>query len=65
MSLHGLKITLELRLGDLQATKLICDNQAALHIASNSACHEKAKHIGFVKSKDQLLIGSLSLSRVL
>lgn len=35
----------ELRLRDLYNTKLICDNQMSLHIASNLAFHEETKHI--------------------
>ena len=35
----------ELRFGKNGQMKLICDNQAILHIASNLIFHEKTKHI--------------------
>ena len=35
----------QLQFGDTQGTKLICDNQGALHIASTPVFHEWTKHI--------------------
>ena len=35
----------ELRFGNDEQMKLICDNQAAFHIAPNLVFHERTKHI--------------------
>jgi len=38
-------VTPELRFGEVTEVTLICDDQVALHIASDSVFHERTKHI--------------------
>ena len=56
MWLH--QLLMEVGVETLSPTKLWCDNQPALHIASNSIFHERTKHIEmvcrFVREKIQL-----------
>ena len=35
----------ELKFGEISKMELVCDNQVALHIASNPVFHERIKHI--------------------
>jgi len=39
------QLLLQLKIGDIHETQLICDNQVTLHIASNQVFHERTKHI--------------------
>ena len=61
MWLH--QLLMEVGIKTLVPTKLWCDNQAALHIASNPVFHERTKHIEidchFVCKKIQLRLISL------
>ena len=45
----------ELKFGETVKMELVCDNQAAIHIASNPVFHERIKHIAidcyFIREK--------------
>lgn len=51
----------QLKLGDVKAMKLICDNQVALHITSNPIFHEKTKliEIDCYFLRDRILSGEI------
>ena len=60
------QLLLQLKIGDIQETKFICDNQATLYIASNSVFHKRTKHIEidcyFVREK--VLSGEIAIDFV-
>ena len=53
--MHCLVLLQELKFCEVGPMQLICDNQAALHIASNPVFHKRTKHIGidchFIRDK--------------
>ena len=56
----------ELRFGKDEQMTLVCDNQAALHIASNPIFHERAKHIQVDRHfiREKITLGCMTTSFV-
>jgi len=59
------QLLLQLKIGDIHETKLICDNQVALHIASNSVFHKEPIKVLFGEITSDFVNSSNQLADVL